>query len=306
MKVVFKNFSSHRRFGVELEFNKKVSQKELIDAIRRKDPKREIKRSETYEIDSNNSHWHVKFDRSCGERLKDGGWEISSFVASGFQDLKTICDVTDEVKKTGAETNKRCALHVHVETRDFKIQHMSRLASCWYSLEPLMMMSVPNYRRGSIYCRMFSEKWNNLRVLKDAEAVWNLIKPKNLHDKYLRNENRRHTMNFCNHCSGGDKMTVEFRFPEGTTSSEDVKHWCRLFLCFVEKAKTAKMEKVGEFFNLQQALYHLGLGGDDKKFYILSPALRETKLWFLNRLLEHCDNKKILEDTIKTKEKLTK
>jgi hypothetical protein len=300
MKVIYKNFNSHRRFGVELEFNKKISQKNIAEAIARVDTKREIFKSTAYHHDVGNNYWHVKFDRSCGDKANQGGWEVASFVASGYQDVKLICKVADELTSTGVEVNNNCGLHVHIETNDLNKKQITYLAGTWFSIEPIVMMSVPEHRRNNVYCKMISKIWN-FKNLEDPNYSWEHLRPKN-----FDNKDRRQTINFCNHCAGNaGKMTVEFRFPEGTSSGVDIKNWVRLFICFVEKCKKGELKDFGNPLNLTESLYKLGLGGNDEKFYILSPALKETKIWLIDRIIKHSDNKKILEEAKKIKEKLT-
>src|SRR4051812_41146810 len=101
--VQYVKFSTKRAFGIELEVSKSVTLNKLVDAVRLADPKREVHGSNSYSQDHGNNFWHVKFDRSCGTKANEGGWEVASYKASGAKDLVKISDMGDILKKAGAE-----------------------------------------------------------------------------------------------------------------------------------------------------------------------------------------------------------
>ena len=82
-----------------------------------------------------------------------------------------------------------------------------------------------------------------------------------------------------------NRKTIEFRLPECSLIDYDVKNWIRLFVNFVDWAKNQEMPRniIGE--PVRRALFHMGLGHEKSKFYILDRELLNAKTWFLRRLI---------------------
>ena len=86
------------------------------------------------------------------------------------------------------------------------------------------------------------------------------------------------------------RSTIEFRFPEGTLSQNNVKNWCRVFINFVNKMKQEKVcVKDVNNYGVAQTLEVLGLHGNKTNFALLSPGLYESKKWFLKRIIRYAE-----------------
>jgi hypothetical protein len=295
MKIFCKKFSSNRNYGIELEIGNEVSP-HFISSVIRNSSNVPVKNN-LYRSSINNNYWDVKMDGSCGKTtdefgMNEGGYEITTFKASGHKQLQHICKVIQDIKKIGVKVNKNCGLHVHVDISDFTEEDVGRLIQHWLFVERIILMAVPDRRRCNKYCMPFSynERYS-LRENATAIEVWNHYKPS--HILSHNNIDRRKTMNLVNYCrylrvKKFKRSTVEFRFPEGTLSANIVKNWVRLLIEFVNNVKNNDiyLEYLNKK-NFRDQLYVLGLGNSKNCFNIFSKSLRETKAWFLKRILRY-------------------
>ncbi len=286
--VNYIKFSTKRAFGIELEVSKNVTINKLVDAVRMADPKRECHSSNSYCQDQGNNYWHVKFDRSCGTKANEGGWEVASYKASGAKDLVKISEMGDVLKKAGAQINDNCGYHIHVEIADFQANQAATLVANWMKIEHIILEILPKSRRNNPYCKTLRE----LKPVTSAQSVdaaqfWPRVRPMS-----FDNSERRSSLNMCNYALGGAaKRTAELRLPEGTLDPKEIKNWARFFIHFVNfSKKQAFPGNVAPAANLREAMRILGLHGEDP-YFILSHGLYETKHWFLSRILQYSGKK---------------
>ena len=291
----YKCFSSQRCFGVELETSQTLTQDRVKDIIASSDTPRGVSLT-NWGASKNNRDWHVKMDASCGGGCDDWGWEIASYKACGVEDLISISKVAERLRNHGLKVNNNCGLHIHVEVNDFTTHRMGYLLARWMAVEHWLFNSVPFRRGTSVYCRAL----RHIRPLNEkvgvkytADDLWEHFKPE--YKTYGSQDYRRVALNLCNFYLEKDKQrkrrcTVELRLPEGTLRGVDVKNWVRFFVHLVEtsahdvKLSALHSPKLDDFFNAA------GLGHDGE-FSILSPGLRETKLWLLKRLRKYQFNR---------------
>ena len=301
MTVSYRKFSSKRRFGVELEIEKTITQKDIERVIRDADPGREVcvtGWSQSY----NNNFWHVKYDSTCGPKgyKKDqGGWEVASFVASGHKDITIVGKVTDQLGERGATINKNCGVHVHVDIADFSEAQAAILTARWIKMEPILPQILPGHRVHNKYCRFLSAVKKgrfNKRQSYTASEFWHLTRPTNLN--VHENRQKKVSLNLVNYRTAIEnsymdypRKTAEFRLPEGTLCGADVKNWVRIFVNFVDMSLKAEMpenlscvRKVEKKLDLVLASFGL-LPEDDSDFYILSQGLYQAKAWLLARFV---------------------
>lgn len=298
--ISYRKFSSKRKFGVELEMEKTLTQQEIETAIRSVDAKREV-RITSWAQSGGNQYWHVKYDSTCGPKgyKKDqGGWEVASFVASGHKDVVLISKVADAIAAKGATINKNCGVHVHVDMADFDTAQAAILTARWFKMEPILPQILPGHRVNNKYCRFLSNvkkgKFNK-RQTYTASEFWNITRPTNLN--VHENKQKKVSLNLVHyrtameHYSDCSKQTVEFRFPEGTLSGNDIKNWVRIFVNFVDLSLNAKMpknlscvRKVEKKVDLVLSSFGL-LPNNEDDFYILSKGLYQAKVWLLARFV---------------------
>lgn len=295
--IQYKRFISTRCFGVELETSQTLSQ-ELIREIISGSGSPRAATITPFSASKNNRNWHIKTDASCGGRGEEWGWEVASYKGSGIEDIISMAAVAQRLRDCGLRVNNHCGLHVHVEVNDFSPHRMGFLLARWLAVEPWLFNAVPFRRGASIYCRA-------LRFVRPLTAhlnwtawdLWDHYKP--TYKTQVGQDYRRQALNLCNFFMEMDKRrkkrcTVELRLPEGSLRGVDVKNWIRFFVHLVETSthdvQLCRLEapRLDDFFNA------CGFGHEDG-FTILSPGLRETKLWLLKRLRKYQFNRNLQE-----------
>lgn len=289
--VKYLKFETKRRFGVELEFGNKVKSSQICKIISDVDKDHHTQFSETYQQDYNNDYWHVKFDRSCGDVEGVGGWEVASYVAKGYKDVDNIGRVTRALCDAGVNVNDNCGVHVHVEVKDFKTQEMAILVSRWIMMENIILEMLPKSRKNNKYCRPLTKKFNLAKNI-DVEKFWETVRPKTFGPA-----DRRTALNLCNYSgAGGNRNTIEFRLPEGTSNYHDVKNWVRFFLNFVDCSKGSLYNGVvADDYNLKRMFCDIGLQGRSS-FFILSKSLNQLKRWIIDRIRVYATNKQLIDE----------
>jgi hypothetical protein len=118
---------------------------------------------------------------------------------------------------------------------------------------------------------------------------WEKIRPENL-NTHENNDKKVsvNTVGFTASQQGayGVKNTLELRMPEASLDKADVTNWIKLYLNFIETTKSAEMPVSRQVAGVKDTLQILGLQGV-QNFFMLSTGLYETKLWFLNRIIQH-------------------
>jgi len=290
--VVYVKFSTGRAFGVEMEVNKKLSLEQLTAIVKKADPKTECMSSNQYQQDYGNDYWHVKFDRSCGEKINDGGWEVASYKASGAEDLVKISQMAASLREAGAEVNNNCGFHVHVEIADFNTSQAATIVANWMRIERMMQEILPKHRRNNVYCRLLTDRFRIGTEEHTPTTFWAMVRPHS-----FDNTERRVALNLCNFAlSAPNRRTIELRTPEGTLIEKDVKNWTRLFIHFVNDCKKREFPRtLNPCVDLHEAVSVLGLHNEEP-FYILSKGLYETKIWFLRRIVKYSSVKKLVQE----------
>ena len=309
--LIYQEFPKKRRFGVEFELSNNLSKNDIGAIVDQYEffygiNKRSVKVTpglEGWAQTRNNSYWHVKFDRTCGPLGKnfDYGWEIASYIGSDITDVDHISRLARYLKNTGAETNLNCGLHIHVEVEDFNELNMSILLARWCKIEPILTSICHMSRHDNKYCRPIRSKlknWQKWYTNLKPELVWNNLKPKNL--TIHNNNEKRVALNTVGFATGllnpnHNRKTVELRLPEFVLDEIHVKNWIRLIVCFVDSSRKHDCVPVDltPCCKIEDILNYLGLSSD-KDFFILSHELFNTKIWFLNKIINCCSNQKTI------------
>lgn len=291
--IKYVKFKGKRAFGVELELGNALPLAKLGEIVKSLESGRDVKVSSHYAQDTNNNHWHVKLDHSCGDKKGEYGCEIASYKASGIKDVNVMSLMVDKVRAAGGNVNDRCSLHVHVEVKDYNYLQVSNLVANWAKMEYYIANMIPKERIDNKYCKFIA---NDPQIKKfiaggqmDAANFWHVICPKEFGDK-----DRRKSLNICNYAAGTGRQTVEFRFPEASLDSMDVRNWVKMFVTIVERCKKEKFPEDLSMFSFDDFLKNCGLC-DDKTFFVLSHGLREMKAWLLNRIIKFSASKQLKE-----------
>lgn len=290
-KIVYRRFATKRRFGVEMEVGNEKSREQIRDLIRPASPK-DVHITDWAQSNGNN-YWHVKWDRTCGPKgpQVDNGWEVASYISSGYKDVCHIAQVANALRHGGVLVNPNCGLHIHADIHEFTIEQAAILVARWIKIERTIVQAVPPVRTKCRYCRLLSDIGKSKIDFKkhyDPSTFWRLVKPTNYH--VHDNNQKKVALNMVNYTATQkglqERSTVELRLPEGTLFGSDIRNWTRCFLNFVDLSKDAEMpnELVPAADPIEELMQFFGLE-NGQSFYILSRGLYESKLWLLKRLM---------------------
>ena len=299
MEIDYQAFDSKRRFGVEFEVNRAITQQALVNAVLKAIPKSNCK-IEGWHYDCGNPSWVVKTDSSCGDhgnkQLDGGGFEIVSCVGQGLDHLLNIEKVATELRAAGAVVNNHCGFHCHVEVADLETVQAATLLAYWCKIEPLMGNAVPIHRLRSRHCKFFTKhrtKFPAIVNMNDPVRFWESMRLRTLGPEAKRTTatlvNYQRTKYGQGEWSGFNRPTIELRLPEGTVNAFDAKNWVRFFIHFVENCSFKHFPNNVRNATLMETLELMGMHTEDK-FTVQSAGLLETKIWFLNRLYTYSTN----------------
>ena len=313
--LIYKSFSSKRKFGVEIEMSNGVARVAIKRAI--EETIKEDVRCCRYVLSASNTCWHVKSDMSCGVDGSDGpsGLEVSTRICSGRRDISIVSKAAKAVVKCGASVNEHCGLHVHVDVSDFDENDVGRLILYWMVVEKILMLALPERRWDNKYCKMLDpnemfEKnpYNNFmqntfikkysKIPRSWFEVARIFRP--FDGLFSINTAKRRTMNINNfykalEANTNHRKTIEFRWPEGTLCSNDIKSWIVLFVNFVDFVKSRnyfplRFSNQKYTVSLCDVLEMLGIGHCRKNFFIFDKTLNDTRKWLLNRIIDNPDD----------------
>lgn len=286
-----------RRFGIELEVDANISKLDIGDTLIAFENESCTFRSvvvtpglKGWAESRGNRYWHVKYDSTCGRRgkHKDHGWEVASFIATGFKDLQSIALASEALRASGARTTRNCGMHIHVDVSDFDAWHMGLLLANWLKVERYMYAICPIRRHENPYCRSIRSRANTLQAVynyRDPSGFWYQMAPTNYysHD----NNDKKFALNTVGWACGQilkdyDRKTIELRIPEGLLEKNHVKAWTVLFLAFVDSVVVPR--NIEDASCVSEVLSILGLQGNSHCFLLLEKSLWEAKCWLLDKL----------------------
>ena len=292
MIINFKDFSSSRRFGIEIELSNNLSKKKIKEIIN-VNSNRGVKVSR-YAVSYDNKNWHVKTDGSCGPRGSDGpnGVEIATFVCSSLKDLHHILKIVKKIKDHGGIVNDNCGLHIHADAIDLDEESVGRILMYWLTIEPILMFALPIRRWNNKYCQNLKPKFDSKLIPYQYNnhgyrGVFNIYRPQT--DDYMARRKNLNLVNFYNalRLKTNLRKTLELRWPEGSVDCEDIKNWVLMFVSFIDNVKKKdfsyienldknKIISLSDFFDI------IGFGHDNN-FSIFDSNIYKTKIWLLNR-----------------------
>ena len=300
MCIEYKTFSDCRTFGVEMELDPHFGQDKIGEILTNFESLEGLEKNVYIESKGNrwaeskhNDYWHVKYDSSCGptgSKKNGGGWEVASYIAINKEELLSIASSADFLKFCGAKVNNYCGLHIHANVANFSIGMMGIALAHWVKIESIMLQACPERRRRNRHCKPLRRKINTYVKLSPRDFYFSLS------PTYLgphENNDKRYTLNLVGYTRmvnsvDDSRPTLELRLPECLLDKSHVKGWTTLFLHFLNTSSNFKaMPKTLQPASLIETLEILGLSGNDENFIILDKHLYDTKIWFLNRLIEY-------------------
>jgi len=312
--LVFKEFTSNRRFGVEYEVTAlKYKKEELKNILVDFEIKNGSKRTVVAEMDEKgwaesigNKYWHVKYDSTCGPLGKKAGkgldpnyhgWEIASYIGSGDQDIIDISKAASHLAAAGVEVSDNCGLHIHADVSDFSPERMGVVLSRWMNLETFVVQSCPERRHNNKFCKSVRKRLKSFKKYKDGDSLWNALKPTNFNTH--ENPQKKFMLNPMGYALGQvnqsySRQTVELRLPECILDEEHVANWLRLYLNFLDYSASQPMANLEQpCKTFEDAFRFLGLE-NSAEFCILSKPMYDVKTWFLRRICQNSTDSKLV------------
>lgn len=301
-----------RRFGVEFEVSSFFSKQDLASFIEKKEkqvsnPKKVLVEGGTkgWAESHENNYWHVKYDSSCGptgNKSKDHGWEIASYIGSSVEDIDWIAGMAANLSESKVETNTHCGLHIHAETSDFSPEQMGVLHSHWLRIEPWIIHSLPKHRKNNKHCKPLSKAFKYDKVDNPAE-LWMIFKPSNFGPH--ENKQKKVAINSVGYAQGlyhthYKRKTLELRMPECILDESYVSNWIVLYLHFIHNVKNRSfIPKTDKDLSLDEVFWILGLGDKNPNtLVVLDKKLTMLKIWFLERLVANSHSLKVAKTAL--------
>lgn len=281
------NWNYYRKFGAEIELNafdlrnKPLNEGSYPEGIQYvgnlvqkiTNEKVTIHR---YGQDHHNDAWVIKPDGSCG-------LEVCTPVYKGLYSIKKVTSVTDAFNNDERIlADNRCSLHIHVDVSDLNYEQIAAILTWWIKCEMVFLDAMPSSRKRNRYCQVIGQSdffdFTGLNLMSSETLIFNLGSC-----KYF-------TLN-CYHLYNRRRSTIEFRIMdyEACKNSEIIRNWIKLIIHFVEISISKGLPE--------------GLNGDKWSSYLwldpvdvfeflrfnsdLCEELKETRDWFLNRLLRY-------------------
>jgi len=211
----------NRDFGVEFEaynVDKAVLRNKLVNAGIRCE-------TEGYNHTTRN-HWKIVSD---GSLTGNQTFELVSPILNGEAGLVEVMKVCDVLNKCGAKVNKTCGTHVHLNARDFSLDHWKRIYINYSRLEKVIDGFMPESRRAdnNRYCKGFIGVHNfesQIKNARDLQQIENLL----LNSRYWK----------VNPQSYSRHKTCEFRQHAGTTDFVKISSWIRFLSNLVDYSES--------------------------------------------------------------------
>ena len=224
-----------RKFGIEIESTN----------VRRDDLVAALTAAGIPAFDAGYSHttsttWKVVSD---GSLSGTNCFELVSPILQGADGIAQVRAVAAVLAALGAQVNKSCGFHVHVDARDLNVDQVRNVFKSFVKYESCFDRLVPPSRRAAYYCAPIRAKFPSLQSAMDAADIAQSIRDL----RSLLGGNRYHKLNLE---ALGRHGTIEFRQHSGTVEAEKMVAWIELVVGFVNrsiKARAVKIKGAGVF-----------------------------------------------------------
>lgn len=226
------------KFGVEIEFLSPVSRSAIEQAVNEAGV---TCRDEGYNHRTR-TWWKIVHDGSVHGRINGenaSGLEIVSPPLTGeegYRQVEIVCGVLEQL---GCKVNRRCGLHVHVESSDLTIRELRNVCTAWVDNEHIIDTLVPASRRGTNgnYCY---SRVNNLQQYQRNNLVHEINSARRTSLVNLMCPSGRfYKLNLKALARHG---TLEFRYHSGTTSASKVIPHIKFCIGFVTQYKSVRRD----------------------------------------------------------------
>ena len=166
--------------------------------------------------------------------LPDGGFEINTMPASGQKFIDQLRAIAEALNEDGAQVDRSCGLHNHVDCRDLTWYDMRKVILLWMEIESAIYMMVPKARRENHYCLPIRGRF--LKALEcfkmphaSKVALMRTIYGTGLIKSLKQEKYHESRYSVLNVHSWVYRGSLEFRLPPGTTVFDKFYGWASLF-----------------------------------------------------------------------------
>ena len=188
----------------------------------------------------NTKFWTTKPDGS----LRNG----MEYVFNSPVKMKDIPTALDELKKTlsnaRARMSVRTSVHMHMNVSNFSLEELSRAMTTYFLYENLLVSSQNHTRQGNLFC---------LRA-RDAEETVDAARELIVNDfRWPSGFGRDYRYSACNLQALARFGSLEFRFLGGTTNTEFMDYWSKVFYNLLHNSAEVPMSKQEELVTAGEA-----------------------------------------------------
>lgn len=215
----------NKNFGVEFEAYD-VDKWELKNKLNEAGIHCEI---EGYNHDARD-RWKIVRDGSINGNQ---AFELVSPILNGETGMTELMKVCDVLNRCGAKVNKSCGTHVHINAREFSLDHWKRIYINYARLEKVIDGFMPESRRedANRYCKGFGNVSSFERKIRQAQDL-DEIKRILLSSRYWK----------VNPESYDRHKTCEFRQHAGTTDFVKISSWIRFLNNLVDYSEQHEVQ----------------------------------------------------------------
>lgn len=202
-----------RPFGLEIELS---TPQFLVGHMLKEIPDFKF-RNRTKEYNSNGKYWDLKPEASSECEI------ATPLITLGGENHNKFKQVMEAISDSYVTCED--GIHVHVHVPDIE---MERLFIAWLYIEYVVLRLFPVYRKNNEYIQLCIIKY------RKGKRLSHYIGP----HSYVDAEFHHSTMSLER---WPERQSVEFRLHEGTTCYEDIIHWVKFILYFIEFARTVNI-----------------------------------------------------------------
>lgn len=180
--------------------------------------------------------WKVVYDNSIRNPPHGGGVEVVSPPLRGEEGFNQIRRVLKALVEAGAEVNRQCGLHVHLDINDLTPQEIFCVFLRYRHFEATIDQMMPRRRRASNnnYCQSLVDFFDSYGYGLFARNIRRNVQ------QHSRDRIRRYKLNIHALVRFG---TVEFRHHSGTLDPEKAISWITFCHEFVEASRGSELSE---------------------------------------------------------------
>ena len=233
------------------------------------------------------SHWKlpqgydfgVKRDGSINPHNSDFAWHTCEFITRPMNycdnDLHKLEQALKVISRIGGEVNKSTGFHIHwgFQSKELTMPFLRSLYNLCYRYENIIYGLVAPSRKRNHYCSPLPSKTR----VRDVD---------NYRDFMGQAGGDRYGCNFSALVKSRDRLTLEFRYHQGTLDFKKVSAWILFTQRLIEHSKNrfcgSKNRLPNDKKNLYNLLYTIGMKENSKIYLEVEKPIRDAGIVLVN------------------------